>query len=305
MKFHLLSKFKRITFANSVVLVAGLLVLGACSGFGLQNARGVQPSGNAFETALHGEYMVQAEGEYAEYDYARSDLFAERAVASAGGDAPDPVTLDNWDIPEANVEELSNARERLVSALDASGRSKAPGSAAHAQVMYDCWVEEQHENIQPEDIAACRSGFYGAIVAVEGALRPAPEPMVEEPEPEPEPMPAAEVEMPSTHYVIYFDFDSAELSNDASGTIGDAVAATRQMKYKNVTVSAHTDRAGDMTYNMDLAQARALATVEKIRRFGGVNLNINIKNLGENQPAAKTVDGVKEGRNRRVEIRLE
>ena len=249
--------------------------------------------------------MVQAEGEYAEYDYSRSDLFAERAVMSAGGTAPDPVMLENWDIPEANMEELANARERLVSALDGSGRSKAPGSAAHAQVMFDCWVEEQHENIQPDDIAACRSGFYGAIVAVESALRPAPEPMVEEPEPMPEPMALPEVEPASTHYVIYFDFDSAMISSDASGTIGDAVAATRQMKLNNVTVSAHTDRAGASTYNMDLAQQRALAVVEKIRRFGGVNLNINIKNLGENQPAAKTVDGVKEGRNRRVEIRLE
>ena len=76
--------------------------------------------------------MVQAEGEYAEYDYSRSDLFAERAVMSAGGPAPDPVMLEHWDIPEANMEELANARERLVSALDASGRSKAPGSAAHA-----------------------------------------------------------------------------------------------------------------------------------------------------------------------------
>ena len=169
--------------------------------------------------------------------------------------------------------------------------------------MFDCWVEEQHENIQPEDIAACRSGFYGAIVAVEGALRVAPEPMMEEPEPEP--MPAPEVEMPSTHYVIYFDFDSAELTKDATGTIGDAVAATRQMKYQSVTVSAHTDRAGDMGYNQDLAQKRALATVDMIRRFGGVNLDINIKNFGENQPAAKTVDGVKEGRNRRVEFSLE
>ena len=90
-KFKLPSRIKRITLANSVVLVAGLLVLGACSGFGLQNARGVQPSGSAFETALHSEYMTQAEGEYAEYDYEYSDLFAERAVASAGGNAPIPL----------------------------------------------------------------------------------------------------------------------------------------------------------------------------------------------------------------------
>ncbi len=83
-----------------------------------------------------------------------------------------------------------------------------------------------------------------------------------------------------------------------------ARSATRQLKITNVTVSAHTDRAGASTYNMDLAQQRALAVVDKIRRFGGVNLNINIKNHGENKLAAQTVDGVKEGRNRRVEIFL-
>ena len=118
-------------------------------------------------------------------------------------------------------------------------------------------------------------------------------------------MPAPEVEMPSMHYAIYFDFDSAELNKNASGIIRDAVAVTRQMQYNNVTVSAYTDRAGDMGYNQDLAQKRALATVDQICRFGGVNLNIDIKNFGENQPAAKTVDGVKEGRNRRVKIFLE
>ena len=253
---------------------------------------------------FNNEYMIQVEGEYAEYDYSRSDIFAERAVASAAGNAPEPVMLENWDIPEANVEELSQARDRLTSALDASGRTKAPGSAAHAQVMFDCWVEEQEENIQPDDIAACRAAFFGAIVAVENALRPEPmpEPMVEEPQPEPAaPM---EIEPASTHYVIYFDFDSAVISDDATHTIGDAVAATRQMKLNNVVVSAHTDRAGANSYNLDLAQKRALAVVDRIRRFGGVNLNINIENHGENQPSAMTVDGVKEGRNRRVEIFL-
>ncbi len=113
-----------------------------------------------------------------------------------------------------------------------------------------------------------------------------------------------EVEAASTHYVIYFDFDSAELSKDATSTIGDAVAATRQMKLTDMVVSAHADRAGASRYNQKLAQKRALTVVDMVRRFGGVNLNINIENHGENQLAAKTVDGVKEGRNRRVEILL-
>ena len=220
-----------------------------------------------------------SETEYAEYDYGDSDVFAANAVMAAGGMAPEPDMLENREIPEANVEELSNARNRLVSALDASGRTKASASAAHAQGMFGCSMQEQEENIQPDDIAACRAGFFGAIVAVENALRPAPEPMVEaKPEPEPEPMALPEVEMPSMHYVIHFAFNSAEISKDASSTIGDAVAATRQLKVVNVTVAAHTDRAGSSSYNQDLAQRRALVVVDRIRRFGGVNLNI--KNHG-------------------------
>ena len=115
---------------------------------------------------------------------------------------------------------------------------------------------------------------------------------------------APEVEIPSTHYAIYFDFDSAELNKDASGIIGDAVAVTRQMRYNNVTVSAHTDRAGASDYNQNLARKRALAVINSIKRFGGSKLSITIENHGEDMPAAKTVDGVKEGRNRRVEIFL-
>lgn len=239
-----------------MALAAGLLLLSACSGFGLNSAREVQPSGYACETALHGEYLDQAEGEYAEYDYSRSDIFAERAIAAASGNAPEPVMLENWDIPEANFGELSQARARLVAALDASGRSKAPTSAAHAQVMFDCWVEEQEENIQPEDIAACRNAFFGAIVAVEIALRPAPEPMADPvvEEPAPEPMALPEPDPASTHYVIYFDFNSAEISDDATHTIGDAVAATRQLKVGNMLIMAHTDRAGASDYNQNLAR---------------------------------------------------
>ncbi|MBT3627873.1 MAG: OmpA family protein [Rhodospirillaceae bacterium] len=304
MKYRLLSILKYRALNRSLALGAGLLLLGACSGFGLYDARDAQPSGTAFENALYSEYMTQAEDEYAEFDYSRSDIFAERAVASASGNAPLPVMLENWDIPEANVDELDRARDRLTSALDASGRTKVPVSAAHAQAMFDCWVEEQEENIQPEDIAACRAAFFGAIVTVENALRPAPEPMADPVVEEAEPMALPEIEPASTHYVIYFDFNSATVSKDATHTIGDAVAATRQLKVNDMVVSAHTDRAGASSYNQDLAQKRALAVVDMVRRFGGVNLNINIENHGENQLAAKTVDGVKEGRNRRVEIFL-
>ena len=58
MKFRLPLRIKRQSLTGSLALVAGLVLLGACSGFGLQSARDVQSSGGAFETALHGEYMI-------------------------------------------------------------------------------------------------------------------------------------------------------------------------------------------------------------------------------------------------------
>ncbi len=42
--------------------------------------------------------------------------------------------------------------------------------AANAQVMFDCWMQEQEENFQPPDIARCRDGFSAAIAAVEATI---------------------------------------------------------------------------------------------------------------------------------------
>ena len=37
--------------------------------------------------------------------------------------------------------------------------------------MFDCWMQEQEEDIQPRDIAACRQRFADAILILENALR--------------------------------------------------------------------------------------------------------------------------------------
>jgi hypothetical protein len=93
----------------------------------MNSARDLRPSGSAFDAALHGEYLRQAEEEYAENDYGRSDGFADLAVVSASGNTREPANLANWDVPEANIGELTTARARLTTALDASGRTKGAG----------------------------------------------------------------------------------------------------------------------------------------------------------------------------------
>ena len=69
--------------------------------------------------------------------------------------------------------------------------------AARAQVMFDCWMQEQEENFQTDHIAACRNRFFAALEEVQKAVEPpAPsvlpvQPVKKEPMPAPRPAPAA------------------------------------------------------------------------------------------------------------------
>ena len=70
--------------------------------------------------------------------------------------------------------DLAAARVELVSALNSGGRQLLPAEAAQAQVAFDCWMQEQEENFQPDDIAACRANFETALAALKDGLAPAP-----------------------------------------------------------------------------------------------------------------------------------
>ena len=50
-----------------------------------------------------------------------------------------------------------------MAAFGNGAKSREPGSAAHAQAMFDCWMEQQEENNQPKHIAVCCSGFMNSL----------------------------------------------------------------------------------------------------------------------------------------------
>ena len=177
--------------------------------------------------------------------------------------------------------------------LDGSGRDKAPTIAAHAQINLECWMQEQEEGHQPDDIGECRNAFYGSVVAAEVAMRPPP------PEPAPEPEPVY-----VTYYVVFFEFDSSELSNAAKQTLDEAAATALAMKPYKIIVRGHTDRAGSEEYNLGLSEQRALAVASYMIDHGAGRFAIDAEGLGESEPIAKTSDNVRDGRNRRVEVTL-
>lgn len=124
--------------------------------------------GSPFTAALAEEYREFSLFESEQmYDWPDADHFARKGLAAASGTVVEPERVENWNLPAGKVDELSNARTRLVTVLDAGARDRAPELAARAQGSYDCWVEQQEENHQPDHIAACREKFEQAMAELE------------------------------------------------------------------------------------------------------------------------------------------
>lgn len=283
----------------SKVYVAGFaaLVLAGCSGLELDRARGVSPEGSAFQNELYGGYIGLASSEYAEGDYTDSDFFALRAVAAAGNTAPAPQELAERRLPEDVAPELSQARNLLVDALARGAAEKFPALAANTQINFDCWMQEQEENFQPDDIAACRGQFLVGLSSLNVGLTPLA-PMAEAaPAPAPAPQPVK--------LVVFFDFDNADLDAAARVKLGEAVAAIKGRRTVTILVTGHADRAGTDDYNAKLSRLRALAIADALAQAGVPIQATTVEAFGELQPAVATEDDVREPSNRRVEIVIE
>ena len=294
--------FKRTNVSSTGIRLAAVVglaaVLGACHGYELEGVQGLEPQGSEFNAHLYAGYIELSSNELVENDYRDSDRFAMSAAAAASGGDVMPSTFEERVIGADKAEELTKARARLVAMLDGNGRTTAPAIAARAQISFDCWMQEQEEGHQPDDIAACRNAFYNSVIATEVAMRPAPPPA---PEPEPAPMPEPE---PSyvTYYVVFFEFDSTELSNAAMQTLDEAAVTAQEMQPHKILIRGHTDRAGPDKYNLALSEARALSVASYLIDRGAGRFVIDAEGLGESEPIAKTSDNVRDGRNRRAEV---
>ena len=178
--------------------------------------------------------------------------------------------------------------------LDAGARTEFPVLAGHAQGRFDCWIEQQEENHQPEHIAACRKGFRDAIEVLKVAMAPKPMPKAA-PAPPPPPM------APET-FIVYFAFDSTELTVASNIVLDNVMRAAKKMDAKNLAVTGHADRSGPEEYNLGLSLRRASGVLDALAARGANPAAVSLAGRGEAEPIVATGDGVREPANRRVEI---
>jgi OOP family OmpA-OmpF porin len=269
-----------------IVGVVGALGIVAGCASDIEQMRTVQASGGTpFTQALTEQYRQITLFEADEmYDWPDAGYFARKGLAAAAGEVVLPEELGNWDLPPETVDELSQARGRLMRALDRSARDSNPEVAARAQGRFDCWVEQQEENHQPDHIAACRDEFLAAMEELEAK----PEAIVEEPRPQ--------------TFIVYFDWDRSNINEAGQAVIDEVLAYVAQQPAASITATGHADRSGSEEYNLALSERRA-DSVRSALIDGGVAADtITTAFRGEGEPAVPTEDGVREQANRRVEI---
>ena len=116
------------------------------------------------------------------------------------------------------------------------------------------------------------------------------------PPPPPPPAPAA----PS--FMVFFDWDRSNLSQQALATIAQAAQVFKSKGNARITATGHTDTSGPEAYNMALSLRRANAVKDALVRNGVPAQAITVIGRGEQGLLVPTADGVREPQNRRVEI---
>ena len=119
--------------------------------------------------------------------------------------------------------------------------------------------------------------------------------------PPPPPTPVAQA--PS--FMVFFDWDRSNLSQQALTTIQQAANAFKTKGNARITATGHTDTSGPEAYNMALSLRRANTVKDALVRDGVPATAISVIGKGETQPLVQTADGVREPQNRRVEIVLQ
>jgi len=109
---------------------------------------------------------------------------------------------------------------------------------------------------------------------------------------------------PSRSYLVFFDWDRADLTDRARQIIAEAAQATSRVQVTRIEIAGHTDASGTPRYNQGLSVRRAQNVAAELVRLGVSRQSIAVQGFGESRPLVQTADGIREPQNRRVEIVL-
>jgi len=294
---------------RSLIILAAVISISACSFDKMDEVKAINETnavGNAFTQKLTEEYRNYVNRELTTYkDHADALHFSRKGLAAARGDMVMPEPITDWNLLPGHAEELINARTRLVNVFALGAREMQPDLSAYAQARFDCWIEEQEENFQPEQISACKSQFMDALAQLEAAMPPPPPPA---PEPVAQPFdvdPSEPMKIENAKYIVFFDWDEYTLNAGANSILDAASNEAKGRSLTSINLVGHTDTSGSRAYNEKLSMKRANAVRDAMVQRGVDPSLMVVNHRGEDELLVQTADGVREPANRRTEITFE
>lgn len=146
-------KQKHYTLTLFQFLIPLLLLAGCTSN--LQELKTISPVADNFSSSLAAEYLAYAESEAEQGLTSSSEHFASKGVRASKGELVEPDTVN---ANNENYKDISAARLALIDVLNDDVKRVAPQKAARAQILFDCW-NEQEGNKSLVTGASCAAEF--------------------------------------------------------------------------------------------------------------------------------------------------
>ena len=270
------------------LLGLALSCLTGCGGDSLSRLAHTQPTGAPLTASLAQEYLIFASREHTTYyDKMSASYFAKKGLDAAMGVQVQPEPVEKWHIPQIYQAELQQARSRLLAAINnAKPKSNNANELAQAQVSYDCWIEEQDENRQPENIAFCRNNFYQAVAIAEQKNMGGPTLGF----------------LPTVPYRTYYQPGQTDVPSQAGPVINQLMALVAQVQDYKITVDGYADKTGKSARNLIISEQRANKMRDAVVARGVAN--DKIRTFGHGDSGATGKHGVSNPLDRRVDITL-
>lgn len=257
---------KNLFSTGSKIAVLGAIAIGmtGCAEWYKRSFDMTDTKGSNFTRALAEEYRMLGDTEQnIMFDDLDAELWYRKGIKAKIGCAVLPEYLNGWRLRNDRVPELAAARERLITAMERGARDVAPEMTAHAQVHFDCWVEQTEEGWQLDDIRACRHEYYKSIREVEHLLG------------------SHVVQGPTAHAVL-FNLDDHKLNDEAQKVVDDLMTALNTYDQgRHVMLVGHTDKVGSRSHNKKLAMNRVRSVRDEMVKRGFPANRIHMKVVGE------------------------
>lgn len=267
----------RTILAGAVLVAAGCTNIPGANvgGFGTNAFLGESLPGGDFNAELAKQYQAAAARNVSqEVNWADAAGYYDRSRAAAnGGVAP-------WNPADMGIGGDASSMYANVGSTISANAASNPAACAEAQAFWDQWLEAQYQS--PGgclDADETRAKMEAALAACAGSD-------------------------PVGDYIVYFGFDRSDLTSAARGVISDVVAAVQGVSNPIISLVGHADTSGNAAYNVGLSERRVNRVAAALADSGVAMGGVTRAARGESQPAVATGDGVREPRNRRVNITL-